>query len=872
MSYSSSTESRGTSPSTESRGSSSQEIKMVITLQQDLVGLLLRLSKERPEIRRAVLAHKTFGLTLYALMYHTAKLTYPFSKTHLNYLYDLQRLLTPSHPHSLSTLLVIGGRAQAKTALAVIAMEFSITMSLQKYTVITATDPQNSSEYLYSIKNNLLTDPYLKRDFGALIPTSRVNQDTKAVNRQKAQDFIAENPLRSRFEAISTQQSLRGRLYDGSRITTILLDDIETITTVRSEVITNQIINQVKESENAVADNHSILLLGNKLSNFSNVAQLERKYKSLPHTKIIRIPLYDDDYKIIWDTKFVHSTEEANRLNEKYKVNLQSVQAIRERNDKLTFAAEHLASPLDNLLAIFKPEMFRHHPIEDLEKNHHDISYIFISLDTAVTAETSSDNTGITIRYHNHTTPNKHYVHTYGVKLLPEQLFNHIKNIYTTLRADFPEATIQAGWEKTMQTQTLTQFWAIYRKEHNLALHMYEFEHKSKKKEDRILSSLLHRYETGKMYHLTRENRNLCKDLEQELVLFPELNKTDDLCLAGDTLVETTVGTVRIDEITTSHQVLTRKGPRRVLWAGQTGCHPVITNMGITGTPNHPVITQDGVKELRYVSESDILFIWNQSKMEVENMSYTRVKNGTGTLSLQENISGCITLITSMQGLQGHYTEKSTQTHMERFLKVCTSIISTVTHWTTGLKTCSASQVKNTTRRQGSKTQNSWRKCVSTIQTTMTDSTRTAKTGLRQQKVKNGIPSIQSTAYTNSETSYANGALLSVLPSHQTGTHAEVDHVYLQEVETNKIRYELDEELGSKVYNLTIEGEHEFFANGILVHNCDSLSYSFAPIFEMKLSSTDWAEMIATSPKRQRAQETQSLFQKRGIDLGRQTR
>lgn len=28
------------------------------------------------------------------------------------------------------------------------------------------------------------------------------------------------------------------------------------------------------------------------------------------------------------------------------------------------------------------------------------------------------------------------------------------------------------------------------------------------------------------------------------------------------------------------------------------------------------------------------------------------------------------------------------------------------------------------------------------------------------------------------------------------------------------------------VYNLTIEGEPEYFANGILVHNCDAMRYA----------------------------------------------
>ena len=26
------------------------------------------------------------------------------------------------------------------------------------------------------------------------------------------------------------------------------------------------------------------------------------------------------------------------------------------------------------------------------------------------------------------------------------------------------------------------------------------------------------------------------------------------------------------------------------------------------------------------------------------------------------------------------------------------------------------------------------------------------------------------------------------------------------------------------MYNLTVEGEHEYYANGVLVHNCDALS------------------------------------------------
>ena len=36
-----------------------------------------------------------------------------------------------------------------------------------------------------------------------------------------------------------------------------------------------------------------------------------------------------------------------------------------------------------------------------------------------------------------------------------------------------------------------------------------------------------------------------------------------------------------------------------------------------------------------------------------------------------------------------------------------------------------------------------------------------------------------------------------------------------------------------EVYDLTIEGEHEYFANGILVHNCsDTLDYFYTSAFK----------------------------------------
>jgi len=46
----------------------------------------------------------------------------------------------------------------------------------------------------------------------------------------------------------------------------------------------------------------------------------------------------------------------------------------------------------------------------------------------------------------------------------------------------------------------------------------------------------------------------------------------------------------------------------------------------------------------------------------------------------------------------------------------------------------------------------------------------------------------------------------------------------------------LDSGIQPEVWDLTVEGEHEFFANGILVHNCiDATRYAIAPLIKKRM-------------------------------------
>lgn len=81
-------------------------------------------------------------------------------------------------------------------------------------------------------------------------------------------------------------------------------------------------------------------------------------------------------------------------------------------------------------------------------------------------------------------------------------------------------------------------------------------------------------------------------EFEAEMRQWPK-GAHDDQCLDIHALIHTFDGCKAINQVTTSDLVLTRRGWRRVLWAGQTGISPVITRGPLTGTRNHPVWTEN---------------------------------------------------------------------------------------------------------------------------------------------------------------------------------------------------------------------------------------------------------------------------------------
>ena len=99
------------------------------------------------------------------------------------------------------------------------------------------------------------------------------------------------------------------------------------------------------------------------------------------------------------------------------------------------------------------------------------------------------------------------------------------------------------------------------------------------------LHSVVHIFAEGMVY---APDRNWADMVITEVAVFPK-GRHDDLCLVGDTRVVTALGERPIRDVKTGDQVLTPLGWRRVLAAGVTGIAPVVSAHGVTGTANHPV-------------------------------------------------------------------------------------------------------------------------------------------------------------------------------------------------------------------------------------------------------------------------------------------
>lgn len=329
-----------------------------------------------------------------------------------------------------------------------------------------------------------------------------------------------------------------------------------------------------------------------------------------------------------------------------------------------------------------------------------------------------------------------------------------------------------------------------------------------------------------------------------ELLEFPA-GSHDDQCFVAGTKVATLFGDKPIEKIKAGEMVLTPFGLKRVLFSGKTGTRNVISKFGVTATPDHPFITRDAeIKAFQTVEEEECI------KLKYRNLINPILQRRlrSTALPIVSWDRGSITLASPPRTKAGKLRKGSMWLYGNSSLgKLCLkgfiSIIRTATLSITNLAILSVYHGMNTARKLITKLKGS--------KNILTRCGRLQVHGIEAKKEEVGIASmlkkgfrpfinvsvrfvapflrqkVQTEGSAQESVKPNTDGITSVIRS-QKNAKSVVKSSLPSRVEAENPELHAPELVAESwggiepVYNLCVSDVHIFFANGVLVHNCDA--------------------------------------------------
>jgi len=379
------------------------------------------------------------------------------------------------------------------------------------------------------------------------------------------------------------------------------------------------------------------------------------------------------------------------------------------------------------------------------------------------------------------------------------------------------------GIEKGTTYNAVMPYLSDLMRKNNVFASIQSLTHGNTAKTDRIVWALQGMFEHGRII-FNDENMNDRRgwqyELSDQLMMFPTKNVHDD-CFPADTIITTLSGDKPIVEVTTDDYVATRNGFRRVMKAWCKGTKRVITRYGITATPEHRIFTTNrGWVSLDSLSDDDTIVVLQT----IEETSCERPLNLT-----EENITAIQTRPKTTIGDTTHPTQTGKKAQgrsieifgssiTEKSQKDTISTMQTETGTTTTYPISYAYPVPLTkSSMQQSEVLGLAQK---SILPNSTQSESLQKRGMLAKKVEHGIESMQGSRL---EKTSLRSVVLSV---EKLSDRKSLHKSSAGKESAQMLDKQESQERSVPVYDLTVFEDHEFFANGVLVHNCaDALSY-----------------------------------------------
>lgn len=326
--------------------------------------------------------------------------------------------------------------------------------------------------------------------------------------------------------------------------------------------------------------------------------------------------------------------------------------------------------------------------------------------------------------------------------------------------------------------------------------------------------------------------------------------KWNDHCFAKGTIIKTLQGDKPIEEVTTNDKVLTRKGYKRVLKSGISGImetNKYVFSDGnyLIATPDHRIFTNRGFVALDSLRYYDIITTWKNKKSNLTELFL----EGIRSLKTQDTlfVLRCIS-----NKAFGSFTKRFGKVLMEKYQKGIIFITKTSTILTIQSKILFFSQLMNIFRFMANAESliwNIWQKL---------DLLRL--NGIDRLKVESGILNIAKKPI-RTESPFSKSVLfaeknlktsqeMTKIDSAPTNANLKIDATRGKTTSQNNVNFvekssslinikkqgsvqenvvhliSTEKKEKQTVYDLTVEGSPEFYANNILVHNCcDAVRY-----------------------------------------------
>lgn len=350
------------------------------------------------------------------------------------------------------------------------------------------------------------------------------------------------------------------------------------------------------------------------------------------------------------------------------------------------------------------------------------------------------------------------------------------------------------------------------------------------------------RMQLGKVYFPEDSARPWVEPCVRELIVFPN-GKHDDQCFVAGTMIQMADGSQKpIELVMVGDLVMSHLGPRRVLNSGLTNSEAEVVKVefdggSLTGTVDHPVwsTTRHAFVGLANLTNSDRLLPMQPHLLE-EGSSWR------GQQSLGSKLKSWFSMGRATEDTQ----TRRESTYLDTSVDLGASFIGTSGSSTTekfqmGARSTTEMKIISTTIRRilsaspgrhmrpiATKHRLSTASLMRSLSILLESGARLLS-GIARQKAWNGTNSMASAhGSVGCQTPLSAKSVVESLsrssqPQGSAGRPAATNDGERTILATTRLN---GPDAKQPVFNLEVEGAHTYFANGVLVHNCDALAWA----------------------------------------------